>query len=357
MNSPKFISWLENIFSKNSKKSLANNFRIITMQSFPDEYDSFFKTLCSIANHGSSETIFTKLTQARLTLQLEPLDWLKVFIINQEAGKAMPFSVNLQSLSKLTSEDIGEPLTNAMKVSITSKNENDFFDSRALHSFIKDCISVELIAFSGNVSRRHITLDSVIKVLDSVIDATYSYKKESLKQMKKLRKEMSEYMASEASESIDDLVDSINNQKSVFSALEVSAKITITNDLRENLKEILNKSQQLEPPLLEQVNVITQTATSLMDKEWDSLSASEKVTFKLIIEKDLPTLIFNYLILPAKMRESLVEKGTNISVTQMLSQSLVEIQTDLIEMDKTQEKLDQSLHQIKSTSKYLQHRS
>lgn len=338
--------------------STAPPLRYITQSSSPEEYNDFLSAIKTTFGQSGDEVAVKKLQKINIELLLTLDDWIAMYNSNYffSPSNVIVFKVDPSTLDK--DKNPGAPQKiNTFLVSLfrTLKDSSiDSFDSRGIIELIRACASVNAITVlpkKGELSYSEVInkVEQFKKYMEPFI-ITYENRKKGATSIKK---ELLLLSSSHTNEVFDTLVNKINPQSSLFTSIEEKRKFIHYDNFKLNLKEILEKSESLELPLLLKLKSIVAVSQQILDNDWESLSIEEKHTFKVSIEKDLPTLIFNYLSLPEALRGSLVDKETGASLKDVLGASFDKIAKDFASLDKSSQREAESIQEIQKTAKYL----
>ncbi len=351
----------------NAQDYTGSKVRYVTKASSPEEYSQFLNTIKTTIGQGGDKIAVDKLNSINIVLLLSVDDWIEMYISNYNSSpkNKIMFDLDPSTVSPSQSGIIIRSLTkkinsflDTMLNKLNNHNTQDTFDIPGLKHLLEECINQKLIC--AVPEKGEMSFSAVIEKLDYKINDMISYSvlyQNKVVGLKELKRYLVDFSTQNTNDIFDKLVAQVNPASSLFSSLEDKRKFIHYDNFKSNLKEILDKSSSLTPDLLEKISAIVELSNSILDNDWTNLTVEEKHRFKVSIEQDIPSLIFNYLSLPVNIRENLVEKGTDISLKDMLHSSFDKILADFSSMDKSSHRQEQSVQEIQKTTRYLNARN
>ncbi len=299
-------------------------------------------------------------------LALHARDWMELYntISESNSSKSFNFDMDETTLMECTNEEVRSFIYVALgRLNIKNNTEVKKFDKRGVAYFIDRALNEGMIEAKPKEGEhgpdKKINLDEILEMVQEILEINEQKKRDNQNHFATVVQEVKNFILDLAKEELSKKMvaihEKINKTRNPFNSLDEGLSVASGN-LLASMIEIEKRASGLELELSEKVMAIGLKAREIIEQGLGQLSIDEKIKFTNTIEKDLPSLIFNYLNMPQSMRENLVDKQSNLNLKDLLKQSFSSIDEEFKSMGKLDLAHARSLHEIQATAKYLKAR-
>ncbi len=341
--------------------------KIITQTSYPQEYNQYTKVLKNLLFTTQDSTLYNKLEENSISLELDIAFWLEAFITRSNTTKSefddFSFAFDDATIGLDNKNFTAKHIENFVNgyMSILLDDSIQVVDN---HSFIW---MIDVLAENGRLCVSKSEETAQIKSIEFVQEQlNKTVNKANMKEgdlgslldlLDEIENALAQLSISAQTDSIDEIIESNKIGVKKFSVLPSNPQ-ELSNISRQWLQ--ICKKFRIETSNLGDKDVQESTLMCLdeIEKVANShynFSSIEKLEISNAIQKDLPALLSNYASLPVSFRDNLIDKDSKKSVKQMVIDSIDNITSQItkIYMHNQTSLTDNSIQEIQKTAKYL----
>lgn len=315
------------------------------------------------------------LDKKHMVFELSSLDWIEIYnkLAALQVSDSFDFLIHKGTMKSIGAQEYNDFIKNS--INLMTNRETQWYDSDGIIYFISKALEEKVITVRKEAhtkkkqdfnydSQDKFSIDETISIIDKVIKKleirAENDESTFLEFALAMKDSLQDIIKKDANKKITSMHYKMNKSKMKPREKEVS-KIennegSVSRRLSQALEGLEDKVEELEEELLQKVKSIISLGQTIIKNDYSALSIEEQIKFSRTIEKDLPTLIINYLVIPQEMRQTLIDKASNLDLKELLSQSFDKIENEFKQMDKREVAQQHSIQQIQVTANYLKAR-